>query len=311
MDSEGVARDGAKSVPRIMTSSSMTNAMTVDVEDYFQVSAFEDTISRQQWDDIPCRVENNVDRILDLFSRYDVKGTFFTLGWIAERFPALIHKIVEQGHELASHGWDHTRVFHQDRAQFREDVRKTKHLLEDISGACVKGYRAASYSINQTNLWALDELADAGYLYSSSIVPVKHDLYGMPDASRFPFRTAEKGFLEIPISTVPIAGHNVNCGGGGWFRLFPYAFSRWAINSINEKESEACIFYFHPWEIDHDQPRVSDISKKTRFRHYLNLRKTYDRLERLLNDFQWSRMDSIFLNSDVNERSTREVVPCL
>lgn len=311
MDSARVARGEEPEGSRTMSSPSVTNAMTVDVEDYFQVSAFEGVIPRKDWDVIPCRVEENVDRILDLFSRYDVKGTFFTLGWIAQRYPALIHKIVGEGHELASHGWDHTRVIHQNAEDFRKDVRTTKHLLEDISGVCVKGYRAASYSINQTNLWALDELADAGYQYSSSIVPVKHDLYGMPDASRFPFRTAGKQFLEIPISTVPIAGRNVNCGGGGWFRLFPYAFSRWAINSINENESEACIFYFHPWEIDHSQPRVNGISSKTRFRHYLNLGKTYDRIERLLNDFQWSRMDKIFLNSEANEQSTQEVVPCL
>lgn len=288
----------------------MINAMTVDVEDYFQVSAFEGVVRREQWEQIPCRVEANVDRILALFAEHNVKATFFTLGWIAERYPQLIHNIVAQGHELASHGWEHTRVIRQTPAQFRSDIRKTKTLLEDLSGQAVLGYRAASYSINQRNLWALDELADAGYQYSSSIVPIRHDLYGMPDASRFAFRTASRNFLEIPISTVPVAGRNVNCGGGGWFRLFPYAFSRWAIRSVNETESQPCIFYFHPWEIDDQQPRIAGASAKTRFRHYLNLNKTYARLERLLTDFHWSRMDRIFLAAAADEVIAREFAPC-
>lgn len=310
MDSTSVNRAAGTRSSFGANSLQITNAMTVDVEDYFQVSAFEGVIQRSQWNSIPCRVEANVDRILELFARYDVKATFFTLGWIAERYPTLIRKIIDQGHELASHGWEHTRVINQRPDEFREDVRKTKHLLEDLSGHSVKGYRAASYSINHENLWALDELADAGYLYSSSIVPVKHDLYGMPEAPRFSFRTVGRNFLEIPVSTVPIAGRNVNCGGGGWFRLFPYAFSRWAIQSINTNESEACIFYFHPWEIDDGQPRVGGITKKTRFRHYLNLSKTYDRLERLLNDFQWSRMDRIFLETAEGDVLRQEVAPC-
>lgn len=288
----------------------MINAMTVDVEDYFQVSAFEGVVRREQWEQIPCRVEANVDRILALFAEHNVKATFFTLGWIAERYPQLIHNIVAQGHELASHGWEHTRVIHQTPEQFRNDIRKTKTLLEDLSGQAVLGYRAASYSINQRNLWALDELADAGYQYSSSIVPIRHDLYGMPDASRFAFRTASRNFLEIPISTVSVAGGNVNCGGGGWFRLFPYAFSRWAIRSVNETESQPCIFYFHPWEIDDQQPRIAGASAKTRFRHYLNLNKTYARLERLLTDFHWSRMDRIFLAAAADEVIAREFAPC-
>lgn len=289
----------------------ITNAMTVDVEDYFQVSAFEGVVSRAQWQHIPCRVEANVERILALFADYNVKGTFFTLGWIAERYPQLIHKIVAQGHELASHGWEHIRVINQNPKEFREDISKTKKLLEDLSGTAVLGYRAASYSINHHNLWALDELADAGYEYSSSIVPIKHDLYGMPEASRFPFRTAERNFLEIPISTVTVAGRQVNCGGGGWFRLFPYAFSQWAIRSVNENESQPCIFYFHPWEIDHLQPRIQGISAKTRFRHYLNLSKTHARLERLLNDFKWSRMDRVFLGTIADEIDRQECVACL
>lgn len=311
MDSSRLIQTGAVAEPRVRDSDEpLVNAMTVDVEDYFQVSAFEGVVQRGDWDKIPCRVEANVERILALFARYEVKATFFTLGWIAERYPHLIRAIVAEGHELASHGWQHIRVINQTSEQFRQDIRQTKQLLEDISGQAVLGYRAASYSIDQRNLWALDELADAGYQYSSSIVPIRHDLYGMPDASRFAFRTASRNFLEIPISTVAVAGRNVNCGGGGWFRLFPYVFSRWAIRSVNETEGQPCIFYFHPWEIDDQQPRIAGASAKTRFRHYLNLNKTYTRLERLLNDFHWSRMDRIFLEAASEPVSAGEFIAC-
>jgi len=273
----------------------MINAMTVDVEDYFQVSAFESSINRTDWHKHPVRLEANIDRILHLFDTKGVKATFFTLGWIAERYPEMVRKIVNEKHELASHGWQHIRVTNQDRINFREDVTRTRKLLEDISGSMVKGYRAASYSICKHNLWALDELADAGYIYSSSIVPVKHDHYGIPDAPRFPFRTAEDRLLEIPITTVRLGQSNINCGGGGWFRLFPYSFSRWAMNRVNGREGQPGIFYFHPWEVDPDQPRVPGISARSRFRHYLNLEKMYPRLVRLLDDFQWGRVDEIFL----------------
>lgn len=278
------------------TGSSIVNAMTVDVEDYFQVSAFEKNVTKQEWDSIPCRVEQNVDRILSLFDDKDIKATFFTLGWVAERYPQMVRRIVENGHELASHGWEHIRVINQTPDQFSADIIRTKTFLEDVSGEPVKGYRAASYSIGSKNLWALDRLEEAGYLYSSSIVPVKHDLYGMPEASRFPFWSDSGKLLEIPITTVTIAGKNINCAGGGWFRLFPYWFTRWAISQVNNKEQQPGIFYLHPWEIDTQQPRVEGASAKARFRHYLNLDKTYTRLERLLDDFQWGRMDDIFLN---------------
>lgn len=278
---------------------SRLNAMTVDVEDYFQVSAFETHVKKSNWDAIPCRVEKNVDRILELFDTKNVKGTFFTLGWIAERYPAMTRRIVEHGHELASHGWEHIRVTTQTPAAFRDDVVRTKSVLEDICGEQVKGYRAASYSINASNIWALDELAEAGYCYSSSIVPIKHDLYGMPDAPRFAFDAAEGRLLEVPITTLCLAGRNINCGGGGWFRLFPYAFSRWAMRQVNENEKQAGIFYFHPWEIDPDQPRQAGLPLKTRFRHYLNLNRMHGRLEKLLDDFEWGRMDEIFLKEDV------------
>lgn len=275
------------------------NAMTVDVEDYFQVSAFEKHIPKEDWAEIPCRVEANVDKILDLFDQKGIKATFFTLGWIAERYPAMVREIVNNGHELASHGWEHIRVTNQEIADFREDIIKTRAFLEDISGQPIRGYRAASYSIGANNLWALDALAEAGYEYSSSIVPINHDLYGMPEAPRFAFQAANGRLLEIPITTITMAKRNINCGGGGWFRLFPYGFTRWALNQVNSKEAQSCIFYFHPWEIDPQQPRQKGISAKTRFRHYLNLHKMYGRLERLLDDFQWGRMDEVFLKKSI------------
>lgn len=278
-----------------LAAADMVNAMTVDVEDYFQVSAFEHHVDRGNWDSIPRRVEPAMDRILDLFQSRDVKATFFTLGWVAKRHPELVQRIVAQGHELASHGWEHARVSSQTPQQFREDVSRTRKTLEDIGGQAVKGYRAASYSIGPEQTWAWEELAEAGYQYSSSIVPIKHDHYGMPGAPRFAFQAVEGRLLEIPVTTLPLAGRNINCGGGGWFRLFPYAFSRWALSRVNTREQQSGIFYFHPWEIDPDQPRPSGLGVKTRFRHYLNLDRMYNRLERILDDFRWGRMDDVFL----------------
>lgn len=273
------------------------NAMTVDVEDYFQVSAFEPYIAKSDWDHIPCRVEANMERILQLFSDKGVQATFFTLGWIAQRYPQMVKRIVEGGHELASHGWEHIRVVNQTPEQFRQDVIRTKATLEDISGQSIKGYRAASYSIGEKNLWAQEVLAETGHQYSSSIVPIKHDLYGMPDAPRFSYRAAEGRLLEIPITTVRLGGRNISCGGGGWFRLFPYKLSRWAMQRVNQIDAEPVVFYFHPWEVDPEQPHQQDLNAKTRFRHYLNLHRMYPRLERLLDDFNWDRMDRVFLES--------------
>lgn len=210
----------------------MINALTIDVEDYFQVSAFEKIIARASWEKIPCRVEANTDRVLQIFSDHGVRATFFTLGWVAERYPGLVKRIVENGHEIASHGYSHIRVTEQNPSEFKEDVTRTKKLLEDISGCPVTGYRAASYSINAENIWALDVLHEVGYSYSSSIYPVKHDLYGMPDASRFPFRNKGDGILEIPISTVRLLNRNYPGGGGGFFRLFPYRVSKWLRKSV-------------------------------------------------------------------------------
>lgn len=272
------------------------NAMTVDVEDYFQVSAFEPYIPRDRWDQTPQRVERNTHRILDLFAAQGDKATFFTLGWVAERHPALIRRIVAEGHELASHGYAHIRVTQQTPAQFREDVTRTKALLEDLGGVAVQGYRAASYSIGAGNLWALAELEQAGYRYSSSIYPIRHDLYGMPEAPRFAFHPANAPtLLEVPITTVTVFGQTLPCGGGGFFRLWPYALSRWALRRVNQSDRQSGIFYFHPWEIDPDQPRQPGINFKTRLRHYLNLSRMERRLQALLRDFRWDRMDRVFL----------------
>jgi polysaccharide deacetylase family protein (PEP-CTERM system associated) len=273
------------------------NAMTVDVEDYFQVSAFEPVIERSQWDQLDHRVENNTRNILDLFAKNGIKATFFTLGWVAERYPDLIRRIVREGHELACHGYEHIRVTEQTPEQFRQDIIKAKKLLEDIAGAEVKGYRAASYSINKANQqWAHEILSEAGFHYSSSVYPVKHDLYGIPDAPRFAYHPlVNQSLLEIPITTIPVYQKNIPCGGGGFFRFYPYGFSRWAIRRINQKEKQSAIFYFHPWEIDPGQPRQHNIPLKTRFRHYLNLGRMEQRLEKLLADFHWDTMEKIFL----------------
>ena len=272
------------------------NAMTVDVEDYFQVSAFEPYIAKEKWDTLPHRVEKNTHQILDIFEDSGIKATFFTLGWVAERYPGLIRRIIQDGHELASHGYEHIRVTEQTPDEFRIDVSRTKKILEDMSGHEIKGYRAASYSIGAKNLWALDVLQEEGFKYSSSIYPVKHDLYGMPEAPRFIYEPIEdQDFKEIPITTVRFANKNLPCGGGGFFRFYPYAFSKWAFNRVNNHEDQSGIFYFHPWEIDPEQPRQQSLSLKTRTRHYLNLDKMENRIKRLLTDFNWDTMENVFL----------------
>ncbi len=276
---------------------SIRNAMSVDVEDYFQVSAFETHMPRDSWDRQECRIERNVERILTLLDESNSQATFFTLGWIAERYPAMIRKVVEAGHELASHGMSHVRVTQQDERQFREDVSHSKMLLEDIGGQSVLGYRAASYSIGADNLWALQVLEDVGYRYSSSIFPIRHDLYGMPDAPRFCFRPNDSEFLEFPVTTVRVAGKNLPCAGGGWFRLVPYPATRWAVRRVNETDRQSAIFYFHPWEIDPDQPVQTGLNAKTRFRHYLNLKRMESRLKQLLGDFHWGSMADVLLNT--------------
>ena len=272
-----------------------TNALTVDVEDYFQVEAFFTLIDRADWDRRQCRVERNVDRILELFDEAGARGTFFTLGWVAERYPALVRRIVAAGHELASHGLAHYRADSQTRAEFLSDIGQAKKILEDIGGVPVKGYRAASFSISRRNLWAHHALEEAGYRYSSSIYPIRHDLYGIPNAPRFAFYPfAECNFLEIPVTSVQRLGRNWPCGGGGYFRLLPYWLSVRNMKSVAQREKQPCMFYFHPWEIDPDQPRIPGASLKTRLRHYTNLHKMQERLKRLLRDFHWSRVDQIY-----------------
>jgi polysaccharide deacetylase family protein (PEP-CTERM system associated) len=276
--------------------SAIRNAMTIDVEDYFQVSAFAPYITRESWPDRECRVEANVDRILAILDEGGVHATFFTLGWIAERYPALVRRIVAGGHELASHGYGHLRASDQDRAQFMQDISSAKAILEDIGGQAVLGYRAPSFSIGPANLWALDALHQAGYRYSSSIYPVRHDHYGMPDAPRFAWHpNGSDGLLEVPITTVRLGQRNVPAGGGGYFRLFPYALSRWMMQQVNQRDGQSAIFYFHPWEIDPGQPRPPGLNLKTRFRHYVNMEKMEGRIRALTRDFAWDRMDRIFL----------------
>ena len=270
--------------------------MSIDVEDYFQVSAFAPHIRREDWDSLPCRVERNIDVILELLDGADAKATFFTLGWIAERYPQVVRRIVDDGHELASHGYGHQRASDLSPEQFRDDITRAKHLLEDLGGVVIRGYRAPSFSISRKNWWAVEELENAGYVYSSSIYPVKHDHYGMPDAPRFAHRpNGEGGILELPPTTVPLMGRNLPAAGGGWFRLLPYELSRWMLRRVNEQEQASCMFYFHPWEVDPGQPRQAGLTAKTRFRHYVNLQRMPGRLRQLLNDFEWDRVDRVFL----------------
>lgn len=272
----------------------LTNALTIDVEDYFQVSAFAPYIRRDEWDARPCRVERNVDRILELLAEREVKATFFTLGWVAERYPQLVKRIVQGGHELASHGYGHERASDLDPAAFTADVTRAKAILEDLGGLPVLGYRAPSFSIGRGNLWAFDVLARAGYRYSSSIYPIAHDHYGMPESPRFAYRLPND-LLEVPVTTLRVGGRNLPSSGGGYFRLLPYAVSRWMIGRVNRADQEAAVFYFHPWEIDAGQPRIAGINAKTRFRHYVNIPRMEGRLQALLRDFRWGRMDHIFL----------------
>jgi polysaccharide deacetylase family protein (PEP-CTERM system associated) len=277
-----------------MLAPTLCNALTIDVEDYFQVSAFAPYIRRDEWDARECRVERNVSRILALLAERKVQATFFTLGWIAERYPQLVRDIVAGGHELASHGYGHQRASDLSRAEFTQDITRAKRLLEDLSGQAVRGYRAPSFSIGTANLWAFDVLAQAGYDYSSSIYPIKHDHYGMPDSPRFAYRLGN-GLLEVPVTTLRLFNRNLPSSGGGYFRLLPYPLSRWMIGKVNRDDGEAAVFYFHPWEIDAGQPRVAGIDSKTKFRHYVNIARMESRLHSLLADFRWGRMDHIFL----------------
>lgn len=294
-DGGSALASGAKACALRHRGGKAVNAMSVDVEEHFQVQAMAGCIPRAAWDEKPSRVSDSTNRVLDLFARHGAKATFFVLGWVAERHKPLVRRIVAEGHELASHGYEHARADNQTPGQFHADVARTKQVLEDIGGVPVAGYRAATFSIGPRNPWAFEKLAAAGYRYSSSVNPIRHDNYGAPAAPRVPFHPAAAPALsEYPITTLRLAGRNWPCGGGGFFRLFPYALSRWAIARVNRQDSLPGIFYFHPWEVDPQQPREPGLSLKSRFRHYLNLSRMEGRLERLLDDFAWDRIDRVF-----------------
>jgi polysaccharide deacetylase family protein (PEP-CTERM system associated) len=270
----------------------IVNGLSVDVEDWFQVGAFEDVIERDDWAGLADRVDRNVNEILDLFDEVDAKATFFTLGWVAQRHGALLREIVARGHEVASHGWDHRRVFKMDRMSFAEDIAMARVAIEDEAGVRITGYRAPSFSIDRRTPWAFLELAEQGYTYSSSVAPVTHDHYGWADAPRFAFKPLPwSPLVELPVTTALFAGKRLAAGGGGFFRVIPYGFTRWAIRQVNGREGRPAVFYFHPWEIDPGQPRVAGAPLKSRLRHYTNLDKMAGKLRQLVGEFAWGRLD--------------------
>jgi polysaccharide deacetylase family protein (PEP-CTERM system associated) len=270
----------------------VVNGLSVDVEDWFQVGAFEGVIDRSDWDGLSDRVERNCEAILDMFAKAEVKATFFTLGWVAQRHGGLMRRIVEAGHELASHGWDHERVFRLDRASFADDLERSRKALEDAAGVEITGYRAPSFSIDRRTPWAYMVLAEQGFAYSSSVAPITHDHYGWREAPRFAFKPLPwSDLIELPVTTAHFAGRRLAAGGGGFFRVLPYGFSRWAIRQVNTRDQRPAVFYFHPWEIDPDQPRVTGASLRSRVRHYTNLGVMAAKLEQLVREFEWGRMD--------------------
>jgi len=292
---------GATQMALAKANTTQLNAMSFDVEDYFQVQAFADVCDRTRWDGYESRVERNTNLILDLLAEHGTRATFFTLGWIAERYPAIVRRVVAEGHELASHGYAHHRVDQQTPEQFRADIRETKKILEGVAGVPIRGYRAATFSVGASTPWAFRVLEEEGYAYSSSVYPVAHDNYSNPNAPRFAYRPEGTSNLwEYPISTIRLGGRNIPCGGGGYFRFAPYAAFRRAIAHINEREHQSAIFYLHPWEVDPDQPRPEGVSLKSRVRHYLNLTRTVPRLKRLLQDFRWDRIDRVFAAHPAN-----------
>lgn len=277
-----------------MNAGSPVNGLSVDVEDWFQVGAFENVIERADWPALATRVERNCDAILAMFADAGVSATFFTLGWVAKRHPALMRRIAEAGHEVASHGWDHARVFRMDAASFARDLSESRSAIEDAAGAPVTGYRAPSFSIDHRTPWAHEVLAEQGYTYSSSVAPVAHDHYGWREAPRFAFRPVSASpLLEIPVTTALFAGRRLAAGGGGFFRVLPYGFSRWAIRQVNRAEGRPAVFYFHPWEIDPEQPRVAHAPLRSRLRHYTNLDGMAGKLAQLVREFAWGRMDAL------------------
>lgn len=277
-----------------VVSTGVVNAMSVDVEDYFQVSAFDQAVSRDQWDRFESRVSANTERVLATLARRSTRATFFVLGWVAERYPALVRQIADRGHEIASHGYDHRLVFDLTPEEFRADLRRAREAIESAAGVQVRGYRAPSFSITARSLWALDILIEEGYAYDASIFPIHHDRYGMPSAPRHIHTiTRPAGTLwEVPGSTTRVSGMNVPIAGGGYFRLLPYGWTRLGIARVNRLERQPVVFYIHPWELDPEQPRLP-ASQLTRLRHYRNLSETVPRLERLLSEFRFDSIGSI------------------
>jgi polysaccharide deacetylase family protein (PEP-CTERM system associated) len=272
----------------------IVNAMTIDVEDYFHVSAFEGVVRRDEWDSYERRVAANTSRLLEIFERANVRATFFVLGWVAEREPALVRAIVAGGHELASHGYGHRLIYQQEQGAFRDDVRRAKGLLEEIGGVVVRGYRAPSFSVTPRSCRALDVLVEEGYTYDASIFPIHHDRYGMPSAPRHPYveRASGGAIAEAPATTVTLGPMTMPAAGGGYFRIFPYAFTRWAIRRVNDRERMPAVVYLHPWEVDPAQPRIN-ANRVSRFRHYTNLDRTEPRLERLVSDFRFAPLGRV------------------
>jgi polysaccharide deacetylase family protein (PEP-CTERM system associated) len=276
----------------------MLNALTIDVEDYYHVAAFASVIQPREWEQYESRVERNVNRLMDILDEYQTRATFFILGWVAERHPYLIRAIRQRGHELASHGYAHQCIYTQTPQQFREETRRSKRIIEDATGESILGYRAASYSITQQSLWALEILREEGFVYDSSIFPIHHDRYGIPESSRFGYLVkghGDSGLVELPPSTVRVAGINIPIAGGGYFRIYPYAFTRWGISHINHREHQPAVVYLHPWEIDPGQPRIH-ANAVSRFRQYFNLEKTEPCLVRLLRDFKFETVSAVLRN---------------
>jgi len=275
--------------------SSIINAFTVDVEDYYHVEAFSKHIQRDRWSDYASHVERNTDEVLLLLDNKNIKGTFFTLGCVAEKHPSIVRKIVNQGHEIASHGYSHKLVYNQSQEEFRDETIKSRGILEDIAQTAVRGYRAATYSITRESLWALDILVDAGFIYDSSIFPVRHDRYGIPDIDPLPHKIITprgQTIVEFPITTLKTRLVNIPVAGGGYFRLFPYSFTRWALREVNRRENQF-VFYIHPWEIDKAQPVIDNIGPVTKFRHYNNIKNCKPRLEKLLSDFKFDTLSAV------------------
>ncbi|MBI5643623.1 MAG: DUF3473 domain-containing protein [Deltaproteobacteria bacterium] len=276
----------------------MLNALTIDVEDYFMVSGFAEIVKYDDWPLFESRIERNTHRILDLFDEHGVQATFFVLGWVAEHYPGLVAEISRRGHELASHSYRHRLAYGLSKREFREDTRASKRILEDISGKVVLGYRAPSYSVTNESLWVLEVLVEEGFSYDSSIFPIRHDRYGIPGFKRFPGKIKNDSgeILEVPLSTVRLLGNNIPIAGGGYLRLFPVSFIEWGIRSLNDREAHPAIVYLHPWELDPGQPKING-SRLSVFRHNLNMRKTYAKLNRLLESFRFGPIREVFADS--------------